>query len=77
MILRCQFPSPDIQPHTSGGYVEGIGGLYEFDHGDQSGWIYAVNGASAGVSAADYLPKDGDVISWRYVTSYEGRGEAS
>ena len=76
LLLRVT-EAKNLRIETSGGYVEGIGGLYEFDHGDQSGWIYAVNGASAGVSAADYLPKDGDVISWRYVTSFEGRGETS
>lgn len=74
LLLRVT-EAKNLRIETAGGYVEGIGGLYEFDHGDQSGWIYAVNGESAGVSAADYLPKNGDVISWRYVTSYEERGE--
>ena len=52
-------------------YVEGIGNLYEFDHGGESGWVYSVNGKKASVSAADYLLKDGDKILWAYITSYE------
>ncbi len=74
LLLRVT-EAKNIRIETSGGYVEGIGGLYEFDHGDQSGWMYAVNGESAGVSAADYVLRDGDIICWRYVTSFEEGGE--
>jgi hypothetical protein len=54
--------------------VEGIADLYELDRGDQSGWMYSVNGDAGSVSSAEYLPKSGDVIRWYYVTSYEEGG---
>ncbi len=60
-----------IQMETKGAgvglcYVVGIAYLYEYDYGELSGWIYHVNGVSASVGCADYLPKDGDVIEWMY-----------
>lgn len=48
-------------------YVEGIGHLYEFDCGGQSGWIYTVNGQSPNVGCSNYAVQDGDVILWEYV----------
>ena len=50
----------------SGGYVSGLGYLYEFAHGDRSGWMYFVNGESASVGATQYVLQDGDRIDWRY-----------
>lgn len=52
----------------SGGYVAGIAGLYEFDYGEGSGWLYYVNGNRPGIGSAQYICKDGDVIQWRYTT---------
>ena len=73
ILLRvCE--TQNIRIETNGDYVEGIAGLYEFDYGNESGWMYAVDGERAGVSAADYVPKDGDTIAWQYVTSYVGGG---
>lgn len=51
---------------SSGVYISGIGGLYEFDHGELSGWIYFVNGERPSVGAGEYVPSDGDVILWCY-----------
>lgn len=50
----------------SAGYVSGLGYLYEFAHGDLSGWIYLINGTSASVGADQYQLRDGDRIDWRY-----------
>ncbi|MBR4080751.1 MAG: DUF4430 domain-containing protein [Clostridia bacterium] len=50
----------------SAGYVSGLGYLYEFAHGDLSGWIYFVNGESASVGADQHRLQDGDRIDWRY-----------
>lgn len=47
-------------------YIEGIANLYEFDCGQQSGWIYLVNGTAPGYGCSSYVLEDGDVIEWRY-----------
>lgn len=73
LLLRVT-EAKGIRVEYTGGYVEGIGNLYEFDHGDQSGWMYSVNGVTGSVSSAEYLLKSGDVIRWYYVTSYEEGG---
>ena len=73
LLLRVT-QAEGIRIEYVGGYVEGIGGIYEFDHGDQSGWTYTVNGVTGSVSSAEYIPGDGDVIRWYYVTSYEEGG---
>ena len=73
LLLRVT-EAEGIRVEYTGGYVEGIGDLYELDRGDQSGWMYAVNGDAGSVSSAEYLPKSGDVIRWYYVTSYEEGG---
>ena len=71
ILLRvCE--TQNIRIETNGDYVEGIAGLYEFDRGNESGWAYTVGGERVGISAADYVPKDGDEIVWLYVMSYAG-----
>lgn len=47
-------------------YVEGIQNLYEFDVGEGSGWMYAVNGWYPNYGCSRYQLKDGDVVAWRY-----------
>ncbi|MBE7028327.1 MAG: DUF4430 domain-containing protein [Ruminococcaceae bacterium] len=47
-------------------YIEGIGGLYEFDAGDLSGWIYRVNGEILSVGCSQYKLKSGDKIEFLY-----------
>lgn len=49
-----------------GEYVRGIGGLYEFDCGSESGWLYNVNGEHPSVSAGAYSLSDGDEILFIY-----------
>lgn len=53
-------------PAYDGGYVNGIGNLYEFDCGDLSGWKYFVNDWEPNYSCANYIVSDGDVIEWLY-----------
>lgn len=50
-------------------YVRGIGGVYEFDGGSGSGWVYTVNGKSPNVSCGTFAVSPGDEIVWEYVTS--------
>lgn len=47
-------------------YVKGINGLFEFDKGPQSGWLYRVNGVFSNQSCGVYHVKSGDVIDWLY-----------
>lgn len=47
-------------------YIEGIGNLYEYDCGPQSGWMYSVNGIYPGVGCSSYTLADGDVIVFSY-----------
>ena len=47
-------------------YIEGIGNLYEFDCGEQSGWLYFVNGISPGLGCSGYTVADGDEIVFAY-----------
>ncbi|MBO6141516.1 MAG: DUF4430 domain-containing protein [Ruminococcus sp.] len=47
-------------------YVAGISGIYEFDFGELSGWMYYVNGKAPSVNSSQYILKDGDKVEWRY-----------
>lgn len=50
----------------SKGYVQGIDGLYEFDCGRYSGWMYKVNGSFSNVGAGKCTVQNGDNIQWLY-----------
>lgn len=47
-------------------YVEGINNLCEFDCGNESGWMYKVNGWFPNYGCSEYQVRDGDVIVWCY-----------
>ena len=47
-------------------YVKGIAYIYELEYGEQSGWMYYVNGVAPSVNAGEYRLKDGDVVQWMY-----------
>ena len=47
-------------------YIEGINHLYEFDCGEQSGWMYKVNEWFPNYGCSSYDVSDGDVIVWCY-----------
>ncbi len=47
-------------------YIEGIGNLYEFDCGPQSGWMYSVNGVYPGLGCSDYKLSEGDKIVFSF-----------
>lgn len=47
-------------------YIEGINQLYEMDCGNESGWMYQVNGWYPNYGCSDYLLQDGDAIVWNY-----------
>ena len=50
-------------------YIAGIDGLYEFDYGELSGWMYRVNGTFPDVGCQSYTVRDGDKIEWLYTTN--------
>lgn len=68
-IKTCQ--SQSIAYSLKGSYIASVNGIAEFDYGAQSGWIYTVNGESMSVGCDSYLPKDGDIIEFKYITEYE------
>ena len=47
-------------------YVSGIGNLYEFDCGSESGWKYSVNGALPGMGCSRYIIGKGDTMIFFY-----------
>lgn len=49
-------------------YVASIGGLAEKEHGSMSGWTYYVNGAYINKAASATMLKNGDAVSWVYIT---------
>lgn len=51
-------------------YVRGIGNLYEFDCGPESGWRYRVNGEIASIGCSSYKVKSGDTIVFFYDYQY-------
>ena len=51
---------------SMGIYVEGINGLFEFDCGGTSGWMYSVNGNTPNHSCSEHTVKNGDSIVWYY-----------
>lgn len=60
----------DISLVHSDGYVTGIGGLSAMDAGENSGWMFQVNGELASVGAQDYMLQDGDALVWFYTADY-------
>lgn len=53
-------------PGFSTYYVKGINQLYEFDCGDESGWMYTVNGKKPDYGCSQYEVKKNDDIVFYY-----------
>ncbi len=62
---KIHFEYVDASAYNSA-YIEGIGNIYEFDCGPQSGWMYSVNGKHPGLGCSAYTLSDGDVIVFSY-----------
>lgn len=70
LIAAARSNSVSVE-HTSspmGVYVAGIGALYEFDYGSESGWLYSVNGEFPSCALSAYTVSQGDVIALTYTT---------
>ncbi len=66
----CEYAHIQIEyswtPMYNSYYIEGINHLYEFDCGEESGWMYKVNGWFPNYGCSSYTLKDGDTIVWCY-----------
>ncbi len=66
----CEYAGIQIEyswtPLYGSYYIEGINNLYEFDCGNESGWMYKVNGWFPNYGCSSYTLKEGDVIVWCY-----------
>lgn len=65
-VLQRAAAAHRIHLETSGGYVEGIAQIYEWDHGDLSGWMYTVNGKTPSVGCAEFVLFPNDEIVFSY-----------
>ncbi len=63
---RQQQVTVDYADSFSGAYIRGVGGLYEFDKGSESGWLYMINGESPSCSVSQYVLADGDTVTMVY-----------
>lgn len=54
----------------AGAYVEGIDNLYEFDEGQNSGWMIRLDGQLIKQSAGATPISEGQTIYWFYTTNY-------
>lgn len=66
----CEYAGIQIEyswtPMYNSYYIEGINHLYEFDCGNESGWMYKVNGWFPNYGCSSYYLEDGDTIVWCY-----------
>lgn len=62
---KIHFEYVDAKAYNSV-YIEGIANLYEFDCGEQSGWMFSVNGTYPGLGCSAYTLADGDAIVFSY-----------
>ena len=69
-VTRDILDDRGISYTASGGYVSEIGGIEEFDHGAQSGWMINVNGQVPGMSADSLDAENGDDIYWFYTSDW-------
>ena len=53
-------------PMYNSAYIEGIGNLYEFDCGSESGWEYCVNGWFPNYGVSRYVVQQGDEVAFHY-----------
>lgn len=53
-----------------GGYISAVGGLAERDRGENSGWLYTVNGTQPDMYMNQVYVKNGDIIALYYTDDY-------
>lgn len=71
-ILRrvCEENNIDIDysynPIFNTVYIKGIDNLYEFDCGNQSGWLYMVNSVIPNYGCSNYYVSSGDTVEFKF-----------
>lgn len=71
-VLKRVSNQNKIKLSIRSGYVEGIANIDESICGDESGWIYSVNGKFINTGASNCKVNQGDEIKWQY-TCQNGR----
>lgn len=69
LVAACKSRSIHMDKEESAfgsAYVKGLANIYEFDFGDLSGWMFAVNGKFSDVGAGEYILQEGDCVEWVY-----------
>ncbi|MGI6722447.1 MAG: DUF4430 domain-containing protein [Anaerovoracaceae bacterium] len=69
VLLRTAKSAGIVLSWEGGDYLVGIGGIFEFDGGPGSGWMYSVNGKFPNAACSQYKVKKGDVIAWKYTNN--------
>ncbi len=60
----------DSEKSIYGEYIKAIGNLYLGDCGEQSAWMFKVNGKGSEVSSSQYKLNNGDKIEFLYSCDY-------
>jgi|GEM_PF-3608960 len=55
---------------SSYGYISEIDGISEFSHGENSGWLYKVNGDVTSINCRDYKLTKNSTIVWWFTDDY-------
>lgn len=69
LLIRAAVELTISVDHSGSGgmeYIRAIDGLYEYDFGELSGWMYRVNGQTPSVGCGSYILRDGDTVEWIY-----------
>lgn len=79
--LRSALSSAGVDLEYTGSgstaYVVSIGGLAAFDYGDNSGWLYFVNGVAPSVGCGAYTLSAGDTVEFRYTEDWQAGSSAA
>lgn len=63
--LQLEFQGAEANQYGSA-YVQGLGHLYEFSCGANSGWFFSVNGKFPSAGSGNVPLSDGDRVKWVY-----------
>lgn len=66
VLMRAAQDNGIVLAANGDSYIAGIGGIFEFDGGAKSGWMYSVNGVFPDVACNEKNVAKGDVIQWKY-----------
>ncbi len=67
-ILKAVSKEYNIPIDVSAGYAKSINHISEKSCGEMSGWVYEINNE---MFMDEYKAKDGDLITWKFVCSFD------